>query len=196
MRPSCSSRGLWGQGSAPGFLHSPSEGGDLGTRVGGCSPPCFLLLSLYPTQPPGSLGGPQAQLPYLGAFSPARSQHAPLRVLSSLTATWGPVCPFVSPSTSVLSLVLSHGDFGGRRARVPVLGRTECPQGSVREERENGAALPLPARHGRACPSGAWDHGTPSTHQKAEAKAPARLRATESGGGHTPFLLLFAGSDL
>lgn len=148
---------VMGQGSAPGFLHFPSVGGDLGTRVGVCSPPCFLLLSPYPTAPPGSLGGPQAQLPYLGAFAPARSQHAPLRVLSSLTATWGPCGPFVSPSTSVLSLVLSHGDFGGRRAGVPLLGLAGLP-GLCGGGEGNG----------RACPSGAWYHGTPPVHIKKQ----------------------------
>lgn len=93
MRPSCSGRRLQGQGSVPGFLHYPSVGGDLGTRIWGCPPSCFLLCSAHPTSPYGPLGGPQAQLPYLGAFSPARSQHASLRVLSSLTATWGLVWP-------------------------------------------------------------------------------------------------------
>ncbi|XP_035156330.1 LIM domain-containing protein 2 isoform X1 [Callithrix jacchus] len=76
------------------FLPCPAVGEGLGTRIGVCPPPCFLLLSaVLPTSPQDPLGGPHAQLPYLGAFSPARSQHAPLRVSSSLTATGGCVAP-------------------------------------------------------------------------------------------------------
>lgn len=73
---------------------SPAAGEGLGTRIGVCPPPCFLLHSAtIPTLPQDPLGGSQAQLPYLGAFSPARSQHAPLRVPSSLTATGDSVAP-------------------------------------------------------------------------------------------------------
>lgn len=40
-----------GAGAAPGFLPSSSAGRGLGGRIGVCSPPCFLLLSAYPTPP-------------------------------------------------------------------------------------------------------------------------------------------------
>lgn len=75
---------------------------------------------------------------------------------------------------------------------MPLLGCTECPPGLCGAGEGKCIALPLPARHGKGMPL--WGLGpshTTHTYQEAEAKAPARLRATESGGGHTPFLFSF-----
>lgn len=164
-------------------------GGGLGTRIGVCSPPCFLLLSAYPTSPPGPLGGPQAQLPYLGAFSPARSHHAPSGSQApSLPpgALWG---PHVSPSTSALSLVLSHGNRRKESQRA-LAGPHRMPTKALGGGGGSGLALPSPeseAGHAQ------WGLG-PILHrrsQEAEAQAPARLRARDwlgAGVGHAPLL--------
>lgn len=106
--------------------------------------------------------------------------------------------PHVSPSTSALSLILSHGDLGGRRARVPPAGPQHAHQGSVGEGRGSGAALPpLQGKAGHA--SVGLGTISPHRHQEAEAKTPARLRATETSGNLAaatlPSSSVSAGSD-
>ncbi|KAF3817361.1 hypothetical protein GH733_011761, partial [Mirounga leonina] len=198
IRPSCSGRGLGGQGSAPGFLHSPwGGGGGLGTRIGVCSPPCFLLLSAYPTSPPGPLGGPQAQLPYLGAFSPARSHHAPSGSQApSLPpgALWGPL---FSPSTSALSLVLSHGDRRKESQRA-LAGPHRMPTKALGGG--SGLALSSPERRGRASPVGLGTHLAPPESRSGSSstrQAESHRDWLGAGVGHAPLLFspVAAGSD-
>lgn len=189
-----------GQGSAPGFLHSPSVGGGLGTRIGVCLPPCFLLLSAYPTSPHGPPGRPPGLASLSRCLFSSKESACSPQGPKLLTAT-GALCgPHISPSTSALSLVLSHGDWRKERQSGPCWASQDAHQCSLWGQGGSGAALP-PARQGKAeqAPAGL---GTSSHHlsQEAEAKSPARLRATETGGaggGHAPLLFspVSAGSD-
>lgn len=158
IRPSCSGRGLRGQGSAPGFLHSPWVGVARESGLGFCSPPCFLLLS---ASPHGPLGGPQAQLPYLGAFSPVRSQHAPSGSQAPSLPP-GALCgPHVSPSTSALSLVLSHGDRR-KESQCVLAGPPGMPTKALAGGGGgSGLALPSPERRSTTCPVGLGTHLAP-----------------------------------
>lgn len=175
MRPSCSGKGL-GAGLCPRIPSFSLSGWGFGNQDWGLHTtllPAFLSL---PHLIPGPLGGPQAQLPYLGAFSPARSQHVPLRVLSSLTATWGLCGPHISPSTSALSLFLSHGDFGGRRTRVLPAGPHRMPP-TAQWGRGGEVEQPCKARQGMP----QWGLGPSRTTSIKQQKLKHWLRATETG---------------
>lgn len=141
MRPFCSGRGLQGQGSAPGCLPSSSAGGGSGTRIGVCSPPYFLFLSAYPTSPQGPPGRPSNSASLSRCLFSSKESACHLRVPSSLTATQGPVWPHVSPSTSALSLVLSHGDWRKVSQGAPFWASPNVPQDPVGEGRGTGTAL-------------------------------------------------------
>lgn len=133
-------------------------GGGSGIRIGVCSPPCFLLLSASPY---GPLGGPQAQLPYLGAFSPVRSQHAPSGSQAPSLPP-GALCgPHVSPSTSALSLVLSHGDRR-KESQCVLAGPPGMPTKALAGGGGgSGLALPSPKRRSTTCPVGLGTHLAP-----------------------------------
>lgn len=144
--------------------------------------PASYFFQPTPPHHPGPLGGPQAQLPYLGAFSPARSHHASSGSQAPSLPP-GALCgPHVSLSTSAHSVVLSHGD---RRKESPcaLAGAQNAHQGPGEEGRGKciSPALPLKGEAGHA----RWGLGPILHHrsQEAEAKAPARLRATETGWG-------------
>lgn len=118
IRPSCSGRGLGGAQSSRILSFSLGGGVVWESGLGFAHHPASYFFQPTPTSPHGPLGGPQAQLPYLGAFSPARSQHAPSGSQAPSLPP-GVLCgPHVSPSTSALSLVLSHGDWRKESQRV------------------------------------------------------------------------------
>lgn len=105
--------------------------------------PASYFFQPTPPHHPGPLGGPQAQLPYLGAFSPARSHHAPSGSQAPSLPP-GALCgPHVSPSTSALSVVLSHGD---RRKESPcaLAGAQNAHQGPGEEGRGKCISPALP----------------------------------------------------
>lgn len=89
--------------------------------------------------------------------------------------------PHVSPSTSALSLVLSHGEWrkvsqGAPCWASPGAHQDPPPRGGA----GSGAALPPPPKKGEA----GHAHvglGPSCTAEEAEAKASARLRATKTG---------------
>lgn len=164
IKPSCSGRGLGGRAQLQGSFILP------GARVGGSfgNQDWVLLTTLLPTSfslphlTPGPLGGPQAQLPYLGAFSPARSHPAPSGSQApSLPpgALWG---PHVSPSTSALSLVLSHGDQR-KESQGALAGPHRMPTKALGVGWGGGSGLapPSPERRGGACPVGLGTHLAP-----------------------------------
>lgn len=130
MRPFCSGRGLQGQGSAPGFL-LPQPVGVREPGLGFAHHPTSCFFQPTPPHPRAPLRGPQTQLPYLGAFSPARSQHAPSGSQAPSLPPRGLCGPHVSPSTSALSLVLSHGDWRKVSQGAPCWASPNVPQGPV-----------------------------------------------------------------
>lgn len=155
-----------------------------------------LLTTLLPTPfslphlTPGPLGGPQAQLPYLGAFSPARSHHAPSGSQAPSLPP-GVLCgPHISPSTSALSLVLSHGD-GRKESQHALAGPHRMPTKALGWGGEGEVDQPCPPLKGKAGHA-QWGLGPTLHHwsQEAEAKAPATLRATETGWGLAWAMLL------
>ena len=108
-----------------GFAHHPTS--------------CFFQPT--PPHPRVPLGGLQTQLPYLGAFSPARSQHAPSGSQAPSLPPRGLCGPHVSPSTSALSLVLSHGDWRKVSQGAPFWASPNVPQDPVGEGRGTATAL-------------------------------------------------------
>lgn len=140
----------------------------MGTRIGIFT---VLLPLAHLTSPHGSLGGPQAQLPYLGAFSPARSQHALLRVPSSLTATWALCTPLTPHLPLPLSLVVSHRLEEGECHLLGLIDATLLVGGG------------LGKRQDRLQPSGS---GGPLHHK---AKALARASADRVSNSYAPPLL-------
>lgn len=159
-----------------GFLLSLSGWG-FGNQDGGLLttllPASFSLPHLTPW-PPGRPPSPASLFRCL--FSSKESACPPQGPKLPHCHPPGALCgPHVSPSTSALSLFLSHGDFGGQRTSAPCWASQNAPHSSVGEGRGSGAALQDTAGH---APVGL---GTIShhQHQAAEAKALARLRARD-----------------
>ena len=89
--------------------------------------------------------------------------------------------PHVSPSTSALSLVLSHGDCRKVSQGAPCWVSPNAHQDPVGEGRESGRALPShphphphPPRRGRACPLGLGTishHGSSRSYSTCQAES-------------------------
>ena len=90
--------------------------------------------------------------------------------------------PHVSPSTSALSLVLSHGEWRKVSQGAPCMAAPGAPPAPPPGEgREVDQPCPPPQKKGEA----GHAHvglGPSCTAEEAEAKASARLRATKTGG--------------
>lgn len=161
----CSGRGPQGRARLQDFFLLP-QGWGFGTRIGVCSPPCFLLLSTPASLSRCLFSSKESACPPQG---PKLPHCHPGRAVSS---------PQVSPSTSALSLVLSHGDReeGGCHL-LGLMNATAAPGGGDGE-----VEPPCPGKAGPA-PAGL---GTISHHPspwRSRSKAPTKLSTPETGSG-------------